>query len=269
MTHIRISLTTKKPVEIPQVYMHKEDKDTDIFSTSSRIRTCASKGCPAVFPLKAPKNKTWMTKEWQYYLIAINYNMTLENVYLLLDNHLAFANDTGFIDLGNPGKKDFFFNRINYPEYPRLDKDRTCSRNLLSGKEVGDMLEVFTMDGNNPPPMKPGRKHPQAIADIRLEDYLYNPKDHPWMFVVANTIKTKPGGQTSVAPFPRGAMYDWTKDGYNYSFLPLVSREKILYPLRYLIRLDMTKPFPSPYRVVTTTIALWNILTRKKTEELI
>lgn len=262
MTNIRISLTTGKvSVEIPQLYMHKEDQDTDIFSTSSGIRQCAGGGCPAVFVLKEPRQKTQLTKDWQFYMIAINYNMQLSDIYLLLDDHLAFANQTGFNSLDNPTRKDYFFNRLTYAELPKFDKDRTCSRNLLSGEVVGDKLKVRTMDGNQPPPLKPGRRHPLTTADIRLDDYLYNPKDHPWMFVVANRVTVKPGGQTSVAPFPRGATYDWTGNNYNYSFLPLVSREEILYPLSHLKRLDMSQPLPLPYRVVTTIQALKNTVT--------
>lgn len=236
----------------PQLWMHKEDKDTDIFD--GRVRGCAGNGggCPAVFVLNEPKNKVLLTKDWQYYLIAINYGMMIEDIYLLLDDHLAFCNQTGFANLDNPGRKDYFFSRLNYDEYPRFDKDRTCSRNLLTGEVVGDNLKVFTMNGNEPPPMKPGKRLPQSISEINLADYLYNPREHRWMFVVANRVTTKPGNMTSVAPFPRGARYDWTGDDYNYSFLPLVSKETIYYPLRHLQKLDMTRPFPSPYRVVTT-----------------
>lgn len=267
MTHIRINLTKAASSPIPQLYMHKEDKDTGIFSSTSGVRSCASPpegGCPAVFVLKEPRAKTQLTKDWQFYIRAINYAMSLENVFLLLDNHLAFANNTGFESLSNPGKKDYFFGRTEFVELPRFDKDRTCSRNLLSGVVVGDKLRVTVMDGNQPPPMKEGKPRPQRIEDVRFEDYLYNPRDHRWMFVVANRVTTKPGGQTSVAPFPRGAVYPWTGDGQNYSFLPLVSREEILYPLKYLKKLIPGEPIPNPYRIVTTFDAVMNLLLRTK-----
>jgi|SRR5690349_12246693 len=231
-----------------QLWMQKEDIDA-----LGTVRSCASPGCPAVFTLNEPKTKVRLTKDWQFYLRAMNYNMTLGNVFLLLDDHLAFCNNgAGFNNLDNPGKRDYFFNRTNYPEFPRFDKDRTCSRNLLAGEVVGDKLKVTTFNGNLPPPMKPGKALPQTLSQVNIEDYLYNPRDHRWMFVVANRVTTKPGNRTSVAPFPRGATYSWTGDTNTYSFLPLVSTETILYPLKYLQKLDMSKPFPSPYRIVTT-----------------
>lgn len=240
----------------PQLWMHKEDQDTDVFSTSSRIRPCALGGCPAVFTLMEPLLKVNLDKQWQYYLIAMNYRMTLENISLILDTHLAFCNDSGF---RSGALRNYILDRdLNAvdergrPAYPRFDKDRTCSRNLLSGQVSGDNLIVKTMDGNQPPPLKPGKRHPQSKSEINLDDYLYNPKEHPWMFVVANRVTVKPGSTTSVAPFPRGATYSWTGNNNNYTFIPLVSRLEIRYPLKNLKRLDMNQPLPSPYRIVTT-----------------
>lgn len=250
MTQFRISLTTNKPeVEIPQLWMQKEDRDTDLWNGG--VRSCAVGGCPAVFVINEPRLKVNMDRDWQYYMIAMNYNMTRENIYLLLDDHLAFSNQTGFKNLDNPTKKDYFFNRTEFPEFPRLDKDRTCSRNIMTGVVVGDTLRVDTFNGNNPPPMKPGKSLPETIEDINIEDYLYNPREHRWKFVIANRVTTKPGNRTSVAPFPRGAQYDWTGDNLNYSFLPLVSREVVYYPLRYLYEIPRGSPIPSPYRIVT------------------
>ena len=96
-----------------QLYMQKEDRDAQGY-----LRRCAP--CPAVWTLKDDPHAL-MSRQWQYYLRAINYNMTLENVYLLLDDHLAFANDTGFPSLDDPGEKaDFFFNRNTGGKYPGL-----------------------------------------------------------------------------------------------------------------------------------------------------
>jgi hypothetical protein len=247
MTNIRINI---KSAYRPPLWMHKEDRDTDIFGGG--VRSCASQGgCPAVFTLKEPRLKTFITKQWQYYLLAINYNMTLENVALLMHFELAFANGTGVGDDSDP-RADFIREQNLFSPLPQFDKDRTCSRNLLTGMKVGDNLLVSTMDGNNPPPLKVGRLQPTAIEDINLDDYLYNPKDHPWMFVVANRVTTKPGNQTSVAPFPRGGMYSWTGNNNLYSFIPLVSREVIEYPLRHLYEIPQGADLPSPYRIVTT-----------------
>lgn len=247
---IKIKIATPQPQIVrPPLWMHKEDKDTDIFDWS--VRDCAVGGCPAVFTLNEPMLKTKLDKHWQYYLIAMNYNMTLENVSLLLDFMLAFANGTGFGDDDDP-RIDYILEKNPNSPLPNFDKDRTCSRNVMTGFVVGDTLKVTTFNGNLPPPMKPGKSLPQTKDQINIEDYLYNPRDHRWMFVVANRVTTKPGNQTSVAPFPRGATYPWTGDNYNYSFIPLVSRETIYYPLKYLTRVPEGSSIPSPYRIVTT-----------------
>lgn len=234
----------------PQLYMHKEDQDTDIFDTSSGVRPCAATGgCPAVFVLKEPALKVNLTKDWQYYLIAINYNMTLDNVSDLLHYHLAFANNTGFGKDGSPRRNYILERDLNSDELPKFDKDRTCSRSVLTGTEVGGYLKLTLFNGNLPPPMKLGKPRPQRIQDINIDDYLYNPREHRWMFCVANRVTTKPGGITSVAPFPRGAIYNWTGDNLPYTFVPHVSTQTIYYPLRHLVKVNT---LPSPYRIVTT-----------------
>jgi hypothetical protein len=241
----------EKPFPLPQLWMHKEDRDTDLWNFGAR--PCAVGGCPAVFVLNEPNLKTKLDKHWQYYLIAMNHNMTLENISLLLHFQLAFANGTGVGDDSDP-RRDYILERnLNAvdsrgnPAYPSLDKDRTCSRNVLSGIEMGDSLMVKTFNGNEPPPMKVGKNLPATRAEINIDNYLYNPKDHPWMFVVANTVTYKSGNQTSVAPFPRGAQYSWTGNNSLYSFLPLISRESIIYDKNYLTKVTT---IPSPYRIV-------------------
>jgi hypothetical protein len=232
--------------------MHKEDKD--VFG---KLRSCATGGCPAVFVLNEPHTKVEITRDWQFYLVAMNYDMTLENVSLLLHYHLAFCNNTGFGKEGEP-RRDYILNKnLTARELPRFDKDRTCSRNTLTGTVVGDKLRLKLFDGNKPPPMKPGRPLPRNLADVRFEDYLYNPRDNREMFIVANRVTTKPGGQSSVAPFPRGGYYPWTGDDKQYSFLPHISDEVIDYPLQYL---QKTTGINSPYRIITTTLAIKNLL---------
>lgn len=242
-------------IQRPALWMHREDRDTDLWGGG--VRPCAVGGCPAVFTLNEPNLKTKITKHWQFYLRAINYNMTALNVSLLLHFELAFCNGTGFGDNTDPKRDYILGNNLSVldssglPAYPLFDKDRTCSRNILAGREVGDYVELELFNGNFPPPMKPGKSLPATLAEAKLEDYLYNPKDHPWMFIVANRVTNKPFNQTSVAPFPRGAMYPWTGNNNNYSFVPHISREKIFYPKKYLIRLNPNLPLPSPYRIVT------------------
>jgi len=242
---IRINLTTKPVI---QYYQHREDKEV-----LGSVRTCAVGGCPAVFVLNEPNLKTKMTKDWQYFLIAINYGMELDDISAILDYRLAFANQTGLTNPDKP-KRDYILSKnLNATTDPSLDKDRTCSRNILTGVEEGQFLRLKLFDGNKPPPMKMGKSLPQTIAEINLEDYLYNPRDNIEMFCVANTVSVKEKGNTSVAPFPRGARYEWTGDNLPYTFIPHISRETILYPLKNLIKIPLGSKLPSPYRIYTAS----------------
>jgi hypothetical protein len=68
---------------------------------------------------------------------------------------------------------------------PRLDKLRTFARNIHTGVEVGTSLQVKTFDGNNPPPLKPGRAYPQTLDEVNLDDYLITPQTNIEMFLVS------------------------------------------------------------------------------------
>lgn len=254
-------------------YMHKEDR-----AIRGYVRTCAP--CPAVWTLKED-NHVFLNQQWQYFLLAINENMTRENVYLLLDDHLAFANNTGFGSLGTPNRIDYFFNRLNYAKFPQLDKVRTCSRSTLTGVETyravqairdvlsllqsrlragrrtlagirqilvsPNTLNVKTFDSRLPPPLKPGRSYPSNISQINPDDYLYTPRYSREMFLVA-TIVNRSG---EVVQFPRGGLYSWTGDGTPYSFLPHISNPSfglVQVPLNNFIKLTKDAVVPSPYR---------------------
>lgn len=243
----------------PPLWMQRED--TDVFGS---VRSCAP--CPAVFVLKDDPHAL-MDEQWQYYLRAINPAMDLEDVYLLLDYRLAFANGTGFRKDGSP-KADYFHRRDLTLKPPSLDKVRTCSRNCMTGVEsyslvqaiqtaivewslsgltTNNVLKVTTFDSRTPPPLKPGRSYPSRVEDVRPDDYLYSPQTHPWMFVVANIVN-KAG---EVVQFPRGGLYPWTGDHTPYSFLPLISNHAygdVLYPLTNLLLIGSDAPIPSPYR---------------------
>jgi len=238
---LRVSLQTTEPVILPTrpvLYQVREDKE--LFGY---IRSCAP--CPAVVILKDDPHTT-LNEQWQYYLRAINYAMTLENVYLLLDHHLAFANNTGFRKESDP-KADYFHRLDLDRKPPNLDKVRTCSRSVLTGQVVGDKLKVTTFDSRQPPPLKTGRSYPSWIENVNPNDYLYMPQTFPWMFLVANIVN-KAG---YVVQFPRGGLYEWTKDNTPYSFLPHISNPSygaVLYPLSNLRALSSTEPIPSPYR---------------------
>ena len=256
---IYVNVSVETAPSIPPLWMQREDRD--VFGS---VRSCAS--CPAVFILKDDPHAA-MDEQWQYYLRAINHAMDLEDVYLLLDYRLAFANGTGFRKEGSP-KADYFHRRDLDQKPPSLDKVRTCSRNIMTGvpqyslaqaiqtaivnwslKELTtpQVLNVTTFDSRTPPPLKPGRSYPSRVEDVNPDDYLYLPQTHPWMFAVANIVN-KAG---EVVQFPRGGLYAWTGDHTPYSFLPLVSNHAygdVLVPLSNLMPIAANAPVPSVYR---------------------
>ena len=125
-----------------------------------------------------------------------------------------------------------------------FDKVRTCALSVLSGVVSGDMLKVEMMDGNQPPPLKPGRSHPQRVEDINIDDYLFTPQTHRHLFFAANIIRRN----GKIIPFPHGAVNEWANDGHFYSWLPHVSRFPVLYPLSKLMQLPPGVPIPVPFR---------------------
>lgn len=276
---LRVRLETSQPVILPArppLWMVREDRE--IFGY---IRSCAP--CPAVVILKEDPH-AFIDQQWQYYLAAINYAMDLEDVYLLLDKSLAFANQTGFRKPGSP-KADYFHNKDLNCKPPNLDKVRTCVRNVVTGtpqyslmqtlkdavaltetivqRKAGflaarstfesllttsaNVLNVWTFDSRQPPPLKPGKTYPTDISNVNPDDYLFMPERDREKFLVANIV-AKDG---HVSQFPRGGLYPWTGDHTPYSFLPLISNHgygDVLYPLANLLPIAANAPIPSPYR---------------------
>jgi len=271
-----VERTSPPPPPAVQLYMHKEDRE--VFGS---IRSCAP--CPAVMVLKDDPHAI-MTQQWQYFIRAINYNMTLENAYLLLDSALAFANRTGFRH--GRIRADYFHNKDLSAKPPQLDKVRTCSRNVLTGVEqyslmqtlrevtaiagnIGkrrvrsflaarnafvesvtasvNVLKVKLFDSRQNPPLKPGRSYPNDISKVNPDDYLYMPQTHPELFIVANIVNAK----GEVVQFPRGALYPWFLGGKTpASFMPHVANfgyGDVLHPLWKLQKVDSV---PSPYRYI-------------------
>ena len=227
-----------RPPARPPLWMHKEDR-----AAQGYIRSCAP--CPAVWVLKDDQH-VYFGKQWQFFLAAINPGMTLENVMLLLDYRLAFANRTGLTNPNDP-RADFITGKHLDRRPPQLDKVRTCSRSVLTGVVVGDALKVLLFDSRQPPPLKPGRTYPSHIEDVDPDDYLYLPQRHPWMFLAANVVN-KAG---EVVQFPRGAVYSWTGDNTPRSFVPHIYNPTfgdVMYPLDLLQPLRAEQPIPSPYR---------------------
>ena len=264
------------PPARPALWMVREDRE--LFGY---IRSCAP--CPGVVILKDDPHAL-INEQWQYYLRAINYNMDLEDVYLLLDWRLAFANQTGFRKPGSP-KADYFHRRDLDCKPASLDKVRSCARNVLTGTpqysllqtvkamaalagtivkrqttfmaartsfaslltNASNVLNVWTFDSQSPPPLKPGRTYPKRIEDVNPDDYLYMPETDPEKFLVANIVN-KAG---LVVQFPRGGLYAWTGDHTPYSFMPHISNHgygDVLYSLANLVLIAPDAPIPSPYR---------------------
>lgn len=277
MTQIQITINTKPdPVPVPTrppLWMHLEDRESGVFGGG--LRSCTP--CPAIFVLLDDQHAIF-DKQWQFYVRAINYNMSIQYVTALYEKARAFFNRTGF-----PGKRNWLTGEDMDQPDPNKDKVRTCSRNVLTGvpayslmqtlKDAGtlvrslvrreqtimglrqsftalatnNVLEVETFDSRQPPPLKTGRRYPERVEDIDIDDYLFTPQSNRERFVVANIVN-KAG---EFVPFPNGALYPWTGDGIPYSFLPIVSNHgygKVRYSLAKLRKLADHEPIPSPYR---------------------
>ena len=212
------------------LWQHKDDG-----GTLGSVRDCAP--CPAVFTLH--DSRVTVTKEWQFFIRAINPDMPIRHVVALFDPHKAFTNRASEDRRANhlQGRN------LDCPAL-EFDKVRTCALSVLSGEVVEDMLRVEMLDGSQPPPLKPGRSQPQSVEEINLDDYLFTPRTHRHLFFAANIVRPN----RRVIPFPRGAQHAWTNDGNTYTWLPHVSRFEVLYPLSKLMQLPPGAPVPVPYK---------------------
>jgi hypothetical protein len=228
-----------------QLYQYGEDEQV-----LGGVRSCASAGgCPAVMVLNDAPD-TVFDKQWQFFLYAINPGMPTNAIIALMGDGKALMNNTGIGDDENPRANYISGTDLDAPP-PRLDKLRTFARNLHTGVEMGQDLLVKTFDGNNPPPLKPGRTYPETLAEVNLDNYLITPQTNLEMFLVCNNIQTKPGNQTSIFPFDNGGRYAWTPQPTEmYSFFPLVSRFRIVSPLANWNKIPPGSPLPSHYRRV-------------------
>lgn len=181
-----------------------------------------------------------LTQQWQYYIYAMNREgMASHNISALLNTNKAFCNH-----MGHPGRANWILGEYLDNEDPRYSKVYTCGGGLVSGIPEGEYLRVSIMSGAEWPPLKLGRHYPGRLEDVRLDDYLWNPREHPWFFIPAVNI-TDNGYPF---PFAAGGVYPWTPEPTRpFSFLPLASRRAILYPLSHLQRVSR---WVSPYAVV-------------------
>jgi hypothetical protein len=224
-----LTFATVPPVPL---WQHKDD-----IGVHGAPRDCAP--CPAVFPMH--DSRVEVTKQWQFFIGAINYNMPLKHVAALFGPAKAFTNRNR-----NDRRADHLLGEnLNRPN-PDFDKVRTCSLSVMTGTVSGENLIVTMLDGSQPPPLKEGKSYPERVKEINPEDYLYTPRTHRHFFFAANIINRR--GKT--VPFPNGALYDWMNDGRPYVWMPHVARSqfKVLYPLSNLMQLPAESEIPSPYK---------------------
>jgi hypothetical protein len=166
-----------------------------------------------------------LTREWQYFIRAINYGMSARHCSAIFHTGRAFANKMGFENPERPCRDYFKNENLDAPDLPILDKVRTC------GDATIEMISgvVSMMDGTKAPPLKSGQMHPQTIQEAAgaFDRYLYTPKSHPWLFFAATTTKA----DFTLGNFPNGALYSWYRNGSTpATFLPHVAPAKIIYP---------------------------------------
>jgi N-acetyl-anhydromuramyl-L-alanine amidase AmpD len=206
-------------------------------------------GDPAVFLFEESEAaRVDLTKEWQFFILAINYKMPPDKVSAIFGNRKAFCNLTGLGDAAHP-RADFIKGENLLSPPPQLDKVRTCALSVMTGFVDSDRkhLIVEMMNGSQPPPLKPGRVQPQRIEEIDPDAYLFTPWSDRYLFFAAN--RSVRGGRET-KPFAHGALYDYTLDGRPYTWLPHVkpARLKVRYPLSRLHRLPPNSEIPSPYK---------------------
>jgi hypothetical protein len=213
------------------LWQHKDDR-----GALNEIRECAP--CPAVFMMHEHRVK--ITKQWQFFIRAINPGMSVQHIAALFGPTKAFTNRPR-----NDARANHLMGtKLSRPD-PEFDKVRTCALSVLTGTVSGKHLIVTMLDGSQEPPLKEGRSYPERVEDINPDDYLFTPQTHRHLFFAANIIRRD--GRT--VPFPKGAVYDWTNDGKPYTWLPHVKRGQVevRYPLSKLIELPPGAEIPSPY----------------------
>ena len=197
------------------------------------------KGAPEVFWLV--QNAMEITKQWQFYIRAINYKMSIQHVSALFGYQKAFTNGHGFGDPTDP-RANFLLGEDLNSRLPKFPKVFTCGGSVLSGLESGGLFVPRMMNGNKSPLLKAGRTYPNTVDEINPNDYFYMPATHPWLFFAANNVK----GSGSVFPFDNGAFYPWLENR-PFTFMPHVSRFPINYPSSKLKKMSPGLNVPSPY----------------------
>lgn len=198
--------------------------------------------CPAVVVLKNDPH-AFYNKQWQFFVRAINYNLSIQYVTALYGStKWGFNSGHGF-----PPCHNYLTGENADGPDPNADKVRAFLLDCLTGYEQGSFLNVCTFNSLEPPPLKDGYSYPQRVEDISIDAYAITPRTHPEMFAVGKDIN----GRGEVSPFPHGALYDWTGDNDPYTFMPILSNHgygDVLFPLSKLQPIPDDAPFPGRYR---------------------
>lgn len=280
MKQVTVQTTiTRVPAVVPappvQLYQYGDD-----YQVLGGLRGCASIGCPAVMVLNDAPD-TWFDVHWQMYLVASNFGMDPDATTALIGWRKALANTTGIGNPDSPRANWIGRGDLTAPN-PRLDKLRTFALNTHSGTETYSLafalanilrsarsrsflqlrsamaaiadtnaLELQTMDGNLPPPMKPGARRPMRVEEIIPSDYEILPSDPRYrhLFLDCSNIKSQLGGDYKIGPFAHGLVRSWTGDSDMHSFVPLAStKARVLSPLANWKKIPLGDPFPSPFK---------------------
>ncbi len=223
------------------LWRHKNDFELGV---NAPTRTFGElKAVPEVYTLD--DRGMALTKQWQFFIYAINFHMDIKKISAIFGTRRAFTNKKGFPSKPNdPLRADWILGENLDAPNPEFDKTRTCARSVMTGTVVGNKLRLKMLDGNLPPPLKQGRTYPEKIQDVDPDDYLYLPWTHRYYFFAANTVDVR--GETS--PFPKGGNYkDLIGDNRMYTWLPHVTKFQVLYPLSMLEKVAAGEPVPSPY----------------------
>jgi hypothetical protein len=177
------------------------------------------------------ERKVILTKEWQMYYVAINFNMVVNNISRSWDDNVAFTNNTGFN--GTTHARNYIMMQDLNNDLPKYDKTRTCGDALHNMKVVpmtahiaevmgytnianapAEVYSILCMNGTSNPLLKPGFTHPQSTEEAygAFDRYLYNPRDNPMLFF-ASTV-TGNDFHSHAWPMKAGTgMYPWYKNG--------------------------------------------------------
>jgi hypothetical protein len=165
------------------------------------------------------ENVTDITRYWQFYLRAVNFNMVLERVSAILLNNRMVTNGTGFGD-DEPRQNWILREDLTALKLPQWNKVYTSgdARIRMEGNRV------LTFDGTRPPPLKPGYAQPERVEDARIEMYLHTPYTTPWLFYDCHNV----GRDGSYQPWPNAGLYPG--DPIPRTWMPFVSDTPIYYP---------------------------------------